>query len=148
MNDIVLSINEFSVSVQPAKYTCYGLGPCIGVFINARDTQISGAAHVAAIAERKECTPVSLVAELLGALKSKGVSPQSMEVKLVGGAMIYPSSVPTGNHNISCVTEALTRHGIFIQATDLGGQVARTARYNSLTGELLIRTSEGKTYLI
>jgi chemotaxis protein CheD len=71
-----------------------------------------------------------------------------LRAKITGGAQVYDSHLNIGQRTSQEVIRQLIDNKIFIAATDIGGRVSRTARFNSFTGDLQITTSEQKTYCI
>jgi chemotaxis protein CheD len=147
----VLYINSVVATREPAYLTCYGLGSCIGLFIVDRTSGFSGGAHIP--------MPVSsltgdfldagtMVADLISTLCTMGANPQTMRAKMTGGAQVYDSKINIGLANTEKVTQFLIDRKIFIAAKDCGGRLSRTARFNTVTSDLLISTSEKNTYLI
>lgn len=147
----VLGINELYSSGSPVEYTCYGLGSCIGLFINDRVKGLSGGAHIAlpGAAEESEFTDAEkMITVLLQQLREQGSDLQTLRAKVAGGAQVFESGLDIGRQNIDVVLKQLTDRRIFIAATDVGGKISRTARFNSESGEVKISTSEQKTYFI
>lgn len=151
MRNQTLHINGTDVTFEPVIYTCFGLGSCIALFIVDRVTGLAGGAHIA--------LPVSLDdGEFLGAMRlidtlltnfhKMGSNLYCLRAKVTGGAKVYDSLIDIGKQNIEAVVQQLTTRKIFLAAADVGGHLARTARFNSLTGELVISTSDRKTYTI
>lgn len=151
MKKRMLNINEVEVNGKPVVYTCYGLGSCIGLFITDRLKGLSGGAHIPMpfsldASEFKDAA--YMINRLLFAFSVQGSDLNYLRAKVAGGAQMYESSSGIGQQNIRIVLQMLIDKRIFIAATDVGGKVSRTARFNSITGELQISTSEKKTYCI
>lgn len=151
MRNKVLNINEVDVTGKPVIYTCYGLGSCIGLFLTDRVRSISGGAHIPLpdSTEESEWYGVSgMIDILLGKLQSMGSNLNCLRAKMTGGAHVFEGMTNIGEQNVQSVLQQLVNHRIFLAAKDVGGKVSRTARFNSVTGELKISTSECKTYSI
>lgn len=151
MKKRMLNINEMDVSKEPVVYTCYGLGSCIGLFITDRTKGLSGGVHIPLPVEmnRSEFLGASrLINELLGSFSLMGSELNCLRAKVTGGAQIYENSVNIGEQTAEMVLKKLIDLKVYIAGTDVGGKVSRTARFNSVTGELKISTSERKTYSI
>ena len=151
MKKRMLNINEVEVNDNPVVYTCYGLGSCIGLFITDSVKKLSGGAHIPLpfslhAGEFEDATRI--INRLLFAFSNLGSDLNYLRAKVTGGAQMYESSFGVGQQNIEIVLQKLIDKKIFIAATDVGGKVSRTARFNSITGELQISTSEQKTYSI
>ena len=151
MRKKVLHINDFEVSERPVVFTCYGLGSCIGLFLTDRRLSLSGGAHIPipfSIGGGDFLDAAHMINGLLNKFVEMGSDLANIRAKLTGGAQVYASNLSIGEQNQQVVVDLLLRKKVFIAATDVGGSISRTARFNSLTGELEISTSEQKTYSI
>lgn len=152
-----IQINEVDVSDTDIEYTCFGLGSCIGLFVADRSLGIAGAAHIPLPdgegpgGELQDAN--RLIRLLLKGFQLKGSNLQTLRAKIAGGSSIYnvddlQKSLGVGEQNVQAVIKLLVENKIYLAATDVGGTVSRTARYDSRTGQLFIRTSEKKSYII
>lgn len=151
MRNQILNINDLDVARDATVYTCYGLGSCVGLFLVDRMKGLSGGAHIAlpdSFAASDFPGALMLIDELLSILKAEGSDLNSLRAKVTGGAHVVEGSWNIGEQNSKVILRRLIDKKIFIAATDLGGQVSRTARFNTVTGLLQISTSELKTYCI
>ncbi len=151
MRSKVLSINEVDVTAKPVVYTCYGLGSCIGLFLTDRLRGISGGAHIPLPDSNKESEWLGvsgMIDIMLENLKSMGSNLNCLRAKMTGGAHVLETMTNIGDQNVQSVLQQLMNRKIYLAAKDVGGKVSRTARFNSVTGELKISTSECKTYSI
>jgi chemotaxis protein CheD len=147
----ILKINDIFITSQPMEFTCYGLGSCIGLFVSDRVKGLSGGAHIPlpeAEAGSAFDDAGQMIERLLGQFSAQGSDLLSLRAKITGGAQIVQSAVDVGRQNIHSVVGQLIYRKVFIAAMDVGGRIARTARFNSVTGEVKISTSEQKTYFI
>ena len=147
----VLNINDVDATHEPVLYTCYGLGSCIGLFITDRMKGLTGGAHIPLPSD--QCTgeflgAIWLINKLLDSLTLLGSDLSCLRAKITGGASGYKSTYNIGKQNVDTVLQKLIDIKIYIAAKDVGGNVSRTARFNSLTNELVISTSSLKTYSI
>jgi chemotaxis protein CheD len=73
-----------------------------------------------------------------------GASRREVEVKLFGGADVLPvsaarvSKATVGAQNCEAALEVLGKEGFSIAASDLGGNVGRTIRFDTQSGEVLV----------
>jgi chemotaxis protein CheD len=151
MRKRMLNINEVDVTDKPVVYTCYGLGSCIGLFVTDRVRGLTGGAHIPlpSCSDADEFLGAGrLINELLGLFALGGSDLSGLRAKVTGGAQVYENSFNIGEQNVQVVLQKLIDLKVYLAATDVGGAMARTARFNSVTGELQISTSECKTYLI
>jgi chemotaxis protein CheD len=151
MKEKILGINELHASLGSIKYTCYGLGSCIGLFITDRRKGLSGGAHIALpneAFESKFSGASKMINDLLAQFSNYGSDLLSLRAKVTGGGQVVETMFDIGKQNIDAVLKQLTDKRIFIASIDVGGKISRTARFNSISGEVKISTSEQKTYII
>jgi len=151
MKTRVLHINDLCVTRQPVVYTCFGLGSCIALFVVDRLSGITGGVHIPlpdTIGPGEFLSAARLIETLLGNFEKLGSNLFYLKAKMAGGAQVYESAVNLGRQNIDSVVTHLATRKIFLAASDVGGRLARTAHFNSVTGALTIFTSEQKTYTI
>lgn len=140
MKTHAIHISQVHVSSQPVMYTCYGLGSCIGLFVVDRVMKISGVAHIPLPSESGGdwVDSTGLIKLLLDNFCKHGSNLKTLRAKITGGAKIIESSSNIGELNTIAVYRQLIKNRIFVAASDVGGQVSRTARFNSETGDLEI----------
>ncbi|WP_317898018.1 chemotaxis protein CheD [Aurantibacillus circumpalustris] len=68
-----------------------------------------------------------------------GSHPQNLVAKLFGGANQINSSINIGDRNIQIAKEQLHAFGIKTIKESLGGSIGRKIRFNSSTGEVLMK---------
>jgi chemotaxis protein CheD len=147
----MLNINEVAVFNEPVELTCYGLGSCIGLFVTDRTKGISGGAHIPMAQEtlNSELKGASeMIDELLKGLQNLGSDLTTLRAKMAGGAQVLAQASSTGDENAVAVRRLLVAKNIYVAASDVGGQISRTARFNSVSQELSISTSEQKQYTV
>lgn len=151
MRNRMLSINDVEVNREPVLYTCYGLGSCVGLFVTDRLQQLSGGAHIslpASCGSGVYPDAMRMMNELMMGLRDKGSDLNYLRAKIVGGAKVYDFPGNIGKQNVNVVLQYLLMNRVFVAATDLGGNIARTATFNSITGAVGISTSDQKKYFI
>jgi chemotaxis protein CheD len=151
MKNEVLQINDLYVTRQPVVYTCFGLGSCIALFIADRLTGVTGGVHIPMpdeITAGEFLSAARLIEALLSNFEGLGSNLSFLRAKITGGAQLYNSFTSLGQQNIEAVVANLRERKIFLAAADVGGNLARTAHFNSVTGALTIFTSEQKSYTI
>lgn len=155
MTEYKLNIGEVVVSKQPAVYTCMGLGSCVGLFLQDRQTGVSGGAHIFlpnanhTLTDGFHYSVASAMDELLKQFQEHGSSLQNLRAKISGGASVLANVYDTGTGNVNRVKEALVAKRVYIAAADVGGKHCRTARFCSRSGEMTIvyrETQECKIY--
>lgn len=151
MTSVVVNVSEIDVSCEPVEFVCYGLGSCIGLFISDSSKMITGAAHIPLPSNSKTGAKLQgashMIDHLLMRFKAHGIPPAKLVAKVAGGAKIIVGTQQIGEKNIQSVLGKLNDLGVTVAATDLGGDMSRTARYNSVTGDLFI-IKELKKYSI
>lgn len=156
MIDYKLNIGDVAISKGPANYTCFGLGSCVGLFIQDRITGLSGGAHIflpdneqAEHHTKKFYNVTMAVEEILKQFRLQGSQLDSLRAKVTGGANVVSLNYQTGKRNVDSVVSHLTAKKIFIAAMDVGGSLCRTAKFESKSGTLTVRipvTNEYKIY--
>lgn len=147
----VLGLNEVEVSVKPVELVCEELDSCIAVFVTDRIRKVSGGAYIplpCSDAKTEMKCVVELIDELLYKLERKGGSVNRLRAKIAGGANILDPAMDVGGHCTQSVLDLLQAKKIYISGSDLGGKISRSVRFNSVTQELMISTSEQQNYII
>ena len=146
MIDFQLNIGDVATHVGPASYTCFGLGSCIGLFLQDRLTGHSGGAHIFLPVDGntkfeygKYYSVKAALDELLRQLLAKGNCLVSLRAKIVGGANVLNSTVNTGGRNLELLKQELINRKIYLAAEEVGGTHSRTAIFNANSGELSVR---------
>jgi chemotaxis protein CheD len=128
-----------------------GLVYCIALFVADRLTGVTGGVHIPMpddFMTGEFLSAARLIETLLVNFQKLGSNLSFLRAKIAGGAQIYDSFTSLGQQNIDAVINHLRERKIFLAAADVGGNMARTAHFNSVTGALTIFTSEQKTYII
>lgn len=78
-------------------------------------------------------------------LQRLGCTPSRLIAKIAGGAKMFEVSGDSsfgniGERNTRAVKEALRAHGIRLYAEDCGSNYGRTVYFNTMTGEVLIKS--------
>ena len=139
----MLHINEVDVTPHPVMYTCYGLGSCIGLFISDRQYKLSGGAHIPlpkSMGDGSLHDAPMMISRLLQSFINLGSDLSCLRAKITGGARVFETSQDIGTQNADAVFQQLVSNRIFVAACDVGGSISRTARFNSITGELQVST--------
>lgn len=147
---IVVGIAEMELSRDPhANIITYSLGSCLGVAVYDPEARVGGILHAMLPAFGKDiakarATPALYVnsgistlfhaAYRLGAVKSR------MIVKAAGGAQLLDQDqyFGIGERNFQVLVEALSRNGVVLRASAVGGNVSRTMRLNIATGTVTV----------
>lgn len=153
MRNYVLNIGEAAVVKGAAQITCFGLGSCIGLFVQDRAVGLSGGAHIllpqitASQQEPDRYYGVgTALSHLLQEFRRHGSTLRQLRAKIAGGAHLFTQGPDVGGSNVQAICQALIGSGIYIAAQDVGGSQSRTARFDTTTGRLEIKTPETGTY--
>ena len=154
-SEFALGMGQIKVSANPALLTCNGLGSCVGVFLYDRITRIGGGAHITLpLYNEYDCVESNLhyadcaLETLLHRMHAVGASSITLRAKIVGGSNISGfSSLCVGSKNIESVRSILSKKGIFLAASDVGGNSGRKACFDTHTG-LLEVVKDLTTYTI
>lgn len=151
MKECVLNIGDVRAFREEAvTLTCYGLGSCVGVFMQDRTKGITGGAHILLPADETSAKTgmysnvTQALQAMLAMFKARGSELLALRAKVVGGASVMGISLGIGHRNGRSVMEALVARKVYIVATDLGGGHSRTARFDSTSGMVYVTTPEKK----
>ncbi len=154
MKEYILSIGDVKTAdACVATFICFGLGSCIGLFMEDRVAGIYGGAHIFLPDDKRPMTSgdgkyysvVQAVDALLEQFGRRGSSLQSLRAKITGGANVVVNITHgIGARNAQSTMNYLTARGVYIASTDVGGRESRTARFHTATGNVNIN-NPGKT---
>lgn len=144
---------EIKISAGHAQFTCLGLGSCIGLIAFDPEAHVCGMAHVMLPAAFKD-KPVEKpgkfadtgIVELLKLVKDAGAAQHRLIYAYAGGAQVFkygsgPSStLDVGARNSAAVEDHLKKLGGRVIAKETGGSAGRTVLFDTVTGEVRIRT--------
>ena len=145
MKKFTLNIGDVAFGMGKVHYTCFGLGSCMGLFLQDRITGASGGAHI--LMPGNEVGPNSAgkfynvldaVEHLLSQFRQNGSNLMTLRAKITGGANVLGVHSELGKRNVETLTDALVANRIYIAATDVGGSQCRTARFDGLSGVLTV----------
>jgi chemotaxis protein CheD len=139
----MVGMAEVKVSRSPTGVLMVlGLGSCVGVCAYDPRVAVAGLAHIVLPqsagndGNRNDGNQGKFadtgIPLLLEEMRQYGASPSRLRVALVGGAQLFAGAgtgtrLDIGPRNVSAVQAVLERHGIQVIATDLGGNMGRTA---------------------
>ena len=149
-NDIHLGPSEYYWGTSPERILTV-LGSCISITVWVPSKKCGGMCHfvisrsaagVPSAPDPKYCEDA--IAALLRRLQSEGVSPSRCEVKMTGGAEMFPSrGTSVGETNVCCAEKYLREAGFDIRARHTGGRNSRYIIFELETGDLWVRTAAG-----
>lgn len=150
-NVIQVGMADLKVVRAPDKLTTAGLGSCIGICLLDRTAKIGGMAHImlpssqqARSNQNRAKFADTAIEDLIAEMEKLGASKKRLTAKIAGGAQMFnigsSDIMKIGERNAKAVIEVLNRLNIRILAQDTGGNYGRTIVFDSVSGELLIRT--------
>ncbi|GAA5026272.1 chemoreceptor glutamine deamidase CheD [Marivirga lumbricoides] len=149
-SEFALNLGDYVVTKQRAHIACYGLGSCVGLFLFDRVNKISAAAHIVLSDDLEKHTTLNAKTafeKLLEEIEKIGGSKNTLRAKLVGGANLFNSGFNTGKKNTDTLLKLLRDNKIYLAAKDVGGCKSRTAKFNTINGELSV-SSQNQIYAI
>lgn len=141
MFEHALNLGDFIVTKEVANIACYGLGSCVGLFLYDRINKISGAAHVVLADDLEKHTTYNaktVFEKLIEEIEKIGGNKNALRAKIVGGANLFNSGFNTGQKNVDTLVKLIRDNKIYMAGQDVGGFKSRTARFNTLNGDLLV----------
>ncbi|AHI04908.1 cheB, glutamate methylesterase [Bdellovibrio bacteriovorus W] len=122
------------------------LGSCVAVALYDRQKKIGGLNHylIDRLPDVNHATPrygCFAIPELVRQLEELGSQRKDLIARVYGGANVAEIAIggeSVGERNIQYALDFLRENGIPIQEKDLGGNSARTIKFNTATGEVRI----------
>jgi chemotaxis protein CheD len=158
--EITVNMGEIKYSHKPAIFSCAGLGSCVLLFVYEPNSTISGVAHIM-LPDYTAARPVdnkALYADtstklLIQKLLALGATQERLKAKIVGGANLFSwansdEMARLGEFNIQKVKYELVKNRIYLAAEEVGGNMYKTARCNSLTGQIIIKVDKDNEKVI
>ncbi len=152
-----VSVSGMLISSDPSVVivTC-GLGSCLGVTAYDPVSNVGGLMHVmlpksATNPVKAKMNPYMFVdtafPNFIGALVDAGASPKRCKLKVAGGASVQ---VSIGDHfqiglkNYIMMRKMFWKHGLLMDAEDIGGYTPRTLSIEVDSGRVWLRTEGAK----
>jgi chemotaxis protein CheD len=149
---ISVGMADMRVLRGEGRFTCLGLGSCIGVAALDPVTHVGGMLHVMlpkAFAGRPDEKPGKFadtgIPAFVAMLVSEGANKRRLRIALAGGAQVFKfnegsgTSLEIGARNAAAVAEELGKLGLRAIAQDVGGTKGRTMTMNMESGEVRLR---------
>lgn len=153
---IVVGVGGLAVSNNENMIlTTYSLGSCLGVTIYDPVTRAAGLLHAMLpdssinfikAAEQPAMFVDTGVSALFRAAYELKADKYRVQICVAGGAQFLDKSgvFNIGQRNMTCLQELLGKHGLKIDAQEVGGLVSRTVHLHVSTGEVRIKSSDSK----
>lgn len=150
--EIKVGIADYKVGKVPDRLITIGLGSCIGIAILDKKNGIGGLAHIMLPCSsnfNNVSNPIKFadlaIPILIDEMVKLGANVRELKAKIAGGASMFnfadsKVNMDIGARNASAVKEALKNKRIPIISEDTGGTKGRTITFDTLTGDLHIKT--------
>ncbi len=144
---VVVGIGEYAVVEGETPISTIGLGSCVGIVLYDRVKKITGLSHIMLpymenrndrIGKYADAAIPALIEEMV----KRGANRQNLKAKIAGGASIFTfeeDHLQIGKRNVEAVRETLRKHGVHIEAEDVGGNRGRTITFYPRECKLHIR---------
>lgn len=150
---VVVGIADLAVSNNPSvTLTTYSLGSCLAVTVYDPARRVGGLLHI--MLPDSSIDPVKAarqpgmfvdtgVAALFRAAYQFGAEKQRMRIAVAGGAQIMDTTgyFNIGKRNYEALIQLFARHGLRIDAEQVGGLVNRTVFMDLATGQVRLKVS-------
>lgn len=150
--EIKVGIADLKVAMIPDRLITIGLGSCIGIALLDKVSGIGGLAHIM-LPDSSKFSKVNndvkfadlAIPILINKMKELGASERNLKAKIAGGASMFNFSdnkinMDIGDRNGKAVKEILKSFRIPIESEDVGGTKGRTITFDTVTGDLYVRT--------
>ena len=146
MNEMIVGMADIIVAASPKILVCKGVGSCIAVTMYDKATKSGGLAHAMLPKQQNYSLESntgkyvdSAIEHLLSRMQKNGVKKENIEVKIIGGADMFPtlsmdSGAKVGDKNISVAESTLKRLGLNLAKKECGGTSGRTVAFDLATG--------------
>ena len=133
----VIGIADMKLAQHGETLITYALGSCIGICFFDPKIKLAALVHI--------MLPLNMEAGRKKAMEARGALRARITAKAAGGAKMFETAGGDslgniGQRNIESVHMILKMERIRLIAEDLGGSVARTLLFDSVTGEATIRS--------
>ncbi len=149
--EVNVGISDMKIVSVPKGLITYALGSCVGICIIDKAAQIAGMAHIMLpYNNNSDKSNVFKYAdtgieEMIRQMERLGALRTRMMVKIAGGAKMFEikGSSTIGNigeRNVAATKETLQKLKVKLFAEDVGQNYGRTIIFNSITGDLTIKS--------
>lgn len=150
MSDVRVKVADYAVAAKGTIATI-GLGSCVAIALYDSGARIGGLAHILlpSTALSRDTSNAAKFAEtavplLLAEMRKLGAN-GNVEAKIVGGASMFGSLLPSGGvnmgeRNVIATREVLAAHSIPITGEDVGGDFGRSVYFDLKDGRVRVRS--------
>lgn len=147
-NEISIGMGSFEVRKEGYVLTCVGIGSCIATVIYDPVQKIYGMGHImlpfrqTAITQNPNKFADVCIPNMIKDILYLGGERKNLAAKIAGGAHMFPTmeskTVTVNTRNIDAVKKVLADESIKIVAEDTGGNLGRTVKIDTTTGEVTV----------
>ncbi len=152
-------MGEIQVFKGPARFTCLGLGSCVGVCAFDPYIGVAGMTHVVLPATFDAAPGLpgrfadQAVREMVAMMERLGAVRGRLLVAFAGGAQVLDrkgegKGLDIGGRNVVAVREQIDALGLCCLSEDCGGTRARTMVLDAETGRVTVRALAGGERLL
>lgn len=149
--EINVGISDMKIVSVPQGLITYALGSCVGICIIDKVAKIAGMAHIMLPYNNNSDNSNVFkyadtgIEEMIKQMERLGGLRSRMIAKIAGGAKMFDikgsSSIGNiGERNVAATKETLQKLKIKLFAEDVGQNYGRTIIFNSVTGDLTIKS--------
>jgi chemotaxis protein CheD len=152
MNEVRVKVADAAVEHGDVMISTIGLGSCVAIVLHDADRRVGGLAHILLPSEtlsqdrsNRAKFPATAVPLLLERMRAMGANRTRIVAKLVGGASMFATLLPTsglqmGERNLIATRAALAQASIPVVGEDVGGDHGRNVFFRVASGEVEVRS--------
>lgn len=152
MTELRVKVADYAVGSDEQTLTTIGLGSCVAILLYDAVARVGGLAHVllpnesmARDRSNPAKFPTSAVALLLAEMTRLGADTRRVRAKLVGGASMFASLLPSGGINIGernvvAARQALAEANVPVVAEEIGSDHGRSVHFHLDDGRVEVRS--------
>ena len=149
--EIRVKVADYAVANGDSIISTVGLGSCVAIVLYDGSSRIGGLAHIllpseglSLDSENRAKFPSTAVPMLLEEMRKRGAWGRPM-AKIVGGASMFASLLPTGGinmgeRNVEATKRVLRLADIPLVASDTGGEHGRSVYFHVADGRVVVKS--------
>ena len=151
VEEIRVKVADYAVASGDAIISTIGLGSCVAIMLYDGSSRIGGLAHILLPSEglsldsvNRAKFPSTAIPMLLEEMRKRGAWGRPV-AKIVGGASMFASLLPTGGinmgeRNVEATTRVLRLAEIPLVASDTGGEHGRSVYFHLTDGHVVVKS--------
>ena len=151
-SEVIVGLAEIRISRGPANFAFVGLGSCVGFLALDAVADVAGAAHIMLPKANRNVQQDQLgkfadtaIGELVRLMEDAGATRENITAAYAGGASLTEiegadAKFDIGSRNLEAIRSVLGALQISVRAKDEGGNVGRTLRLATQSGDVTVRT--------